>query len=290
MSEKTTHYDTATYPTDDEIDLRDLILVLWRHRWLITAVFVAAVFTAGVISFAMAPVYQVYTLIALGKYDSPIYTTQGPAREVILSDDFIRTVVDDLKLDVPREEFRAFKNTISVEPVEDTNMLKITIETKDRAEGRLILERIYELYLEQGRPHFERQKLLVAGQLETIQQNLVQVESNIALTNTLLTRIESAGGGGTVDQDFRRSQLLESIQALEQQRLALLDRHLDLQRELHSLETAQVVRSPYEPVYPVKPNKKLNVALAGVLGLMVGVFLAFGVEFCRRNPLELRQE
>ena len=34
-----------------------------------------------------------------------------------------------------------------------------------------------------------------------------------------------------------------------------------------------------EPKQPVAPNKKLNIAIAGVLGLMVGVFGAFFVEF-----------
>lgn len=34
-----------------------------------------------------------------------------------------------------------------------------------------------------------------------------------------------------------------------------------------------------EPKFPVKPNKKLNVAVAGVLGIMVSVFLAFFVEY-----------
>lgn len=34
-----------------------------------------------------------------------------------------------------------------------------------------------------------------------------------------------------------------------------------------------------EPKYPVAPKKKLNIAIAGVLGLMVGVFGAFVVEY-----------
>ncbi|MEW6273911.1 MAG: Wzz/FepE/Etk N-terminal domain-containing protein [Bacillota bacterium] len=36
---------------EEEIDLRDLILVLWKNRLLIIAVFLVAVLTAGIISF-----------------------------------------------------------------------------------------------------------------------------------------------------------------------------------------------------------------------------------------------
>lgn len=126
-------------------------------------------------------------------------------------------------------------------------------------------------------------------QLTTVQEVLDQVENNIHSTNDILQQIES-GGATSIDRDFRRSQLLESVQGFEQQRLALLDRSLGLQKELNTLEAPQVVRSPREPVYPVKPNKKLNVALAGVLGLMIGVFLAFGLEYLRKNPLNLNEE
>ncbi|MDA8097042.1 MAG: Wzz/FepE/Etk N-terminal domain-containing protein [Clostridia bacterium] len=287
MSEMPPSYDQRRF--DDEIELRDLIRPLWHYRCLITAVFVLAVATAGVISFVMAPVYQVHTLISLGIYDSPVYTQAGPAREIILSDDFIREVVDDLELGIPPERFRAFRETIKVEPIKDTNMLKISIETTDRTEGKTILERMFQNFYAKSQPKFAQHEQLVVSQLTTVQEALDQVENNIHSTNDLLQQIES-GVVTSIDRDFRRSQILESVQGFEQQHLALLDRSLGLQKELNSLEAPQVVRSPREPVYPVKPNKKLNVALAGVLGLMVGVFLAFGLEYLRKNPLYLNEE
>ena len=39
----------------------------------------------------------------------------------------------------------------------------------------------------------------------------------------------------------------------------------------------------YEPKYPIKPNKKLNIAIAGVLGLFVGIFFAFFLEFWQKG-------
>jgi uncharacterized protein involved in exopolysaccharide biosynthesis len=287
MSERPPEYGHKYY--DDEIELRDLIRPLWRRRWLITAIFVAAVVTAAVLSYLMAPVYQMHTLVSLGRFDTPIYASPGSAREIILSDDFIREVVDDLKLDIPRERYRAFKETIKVEAVKDTNMLKISVETTDRAEGKAILEQVFQNFYARSMPKFTKHEQLVVEQLTTVQEVLDQVENNIHSTNDILQQIES-GGATSIDRDFRRSQLLESAQGFEQQRLALLDRSLGLQKELNTLEAPQVVRSPREPVYPVKPNKKLNVALAGVLGLMIGVFLAFGLEYLRKNPLNLNEE
>jgi capsular polysaccharide biosynthesis protein len=39
----------------------------------------------------------------------------------------------------------------------------------------------------------------------------------------------------------------------------------------------------YEPEYPIKPNKKLNILIAGVLGLFVGIFIAFFLEFWQKG-------
>jgi len=39
----------------------------------------------------------------------------------------------------------------------------------------------------------------------------------------------------------------------------------------------------YEPKYPIKPNKKLNILIAGVLGLFVGIFVAFFLEFWQKG-------
>jgi capsular polysaccharide biosynthesis protein len=39
----------------------------------------------------------------------------------------------------------------------------------------------------------------------------------------------------------------------------------------------------YEPKMPIKPNKKLNILIAGVLGLFVGIFVAFFLEFWQKG-------
>jgi uncharacterized protein involved in exopolysaccharide biosynthesis len=36
-------------------------------------------------------------------------------------------------------------------------------------------------------------------------------------------------------------------------------------------------------VSPAKPNKKLNILIAGVLGLFVGIFAAFFLEFMKKG-------
>ena len=95
-------------------------------------------------------------------------------------------------------------------------------------------------------------------------------------------------------------ELLRQQQQLaeKQGKLAQLNRERDVAQELYTplakdiavaeltkqvgvtsgIET-KVINPATPPVAPVQPRRKLNIAIAGVLGLMVGVFGAFAVEY-----------
>jgi polysaccharide biosynthesis transport protein len=58
--------------------------------------------------------------------------------------------------------------------------------------------------------------------------------------------------------------------------------------EIQLTETAEadllkITSLAYEPRAPIKPNKKLNILIAGVLGLFVGIFVAFFLEFWQKG-------
>ena len=58
--------------------------------------------------------------------------------------------------------------------------------------------------------------------------------------------------------------------------------------EIRLTETAEadllkIASLAYEPRAPIKPNKKLNILIAGVLGLFVGIFVAFFLEFWQKG-------
>ncbi|MDQ0285563.1 uncharacterized protein involved in exopolysaccharide biosynthesis [Desulfofundulus luciae] len=272
---------------EEELDLRDLILILWKRRRLILGIFITAVFAAAAISFIIPPTYEVSTIIALGVFPDPTYTSQASAREILLSDELLLTVIKDLKLNVPREKFRSFKETIKIESIKDTNFLKISVQTQNRAEGKAIVEKMVELFKERSEPSYQQHRQLLANQLNSVRTRLYAIETDIKKTREVLNAIESASGISPVEKDLRRSRTLEYLQSEESQRIELLDRYLALQKEINELKNVQVIRGAREPVYPVKPNKKLNVALAGMLGLMSGIFMAFILEYFQRNPLDL---
>lgn len=50
-------------------------------------------------------------------------------------------------------------------------------------------------------------------------------------------------------------------------------------KEIMKVENVQVIDAARIPEVPIKPRPKLNMAIAGVLGLMIGIFLVFLLEY-----------
>jgi capsular polysaccharide biosynthesis protein len=50
-------------------------------------------------------------------------------------------------------------------------------------------------------------------------------------------------------------------------------------QEIMKVENIQVIDTAQTPVSPVQPRPMMNIAIAGVLAVMLGVFIAFLIEF-----------
>jgi len=56
-----------------------------------------------------------------------------------------------------------------------------------------------------------------------------------------------------------------------------------LQERLNNCQDFGIISYARLPAAPIKPNKKLNILFAGVLGLFVGIFVAFFLEFWQKG-------
>ncbi|MCL5038361.1 MAG: Wzz/FepE/Etk N-terminal domain-containing protein [Firmicutes bacterium] len=123
---------------------------------------------------------------------------------------------------------------------------------------------------------------------QLLSQKLVSLAESQAQLNSLAKAIaaqEKAVGALQADiADKRATQdrLQQDVDRLEKTYTLLTQKITETQiaRSVNYGDTSVLVVSPAtQPRTPVKPNKKLNVAIAGVLGIMVSVFLAFILEY-----------
>ena len=76
-------------------------------------------------------------------------------------------------------------------------------------------------------------------------------------------------------------QQAQELGALYEPAQAELNRLLDLEPRLSAISSLSAIREPALPTSPVAPQKTRNIALAGALGVMPGVFAALFLEFYR---------
>jgi uncharacterized protein involved in exopolysaccharide biosynthesis len=271
---KAPNLSTDTY---DEINLRDLILVIWRYRKLIVGLFLASLLIGAVVSFAITPVYQVQAKISIGNYavdpgNSEPQMTPETAREILLSSG------------LQDEAWGKGTNAggLSITPVDNTNILNITLDTSDPQQGEALLNELIDLFDEKTGEQYERSIELIDDNLKLTETELKEIEQNIEQTRELLENTEASSVS-----KVQQAGLLDTLSRFLQQRDKLLEKKLQCEQKLNTIESMQVLEEPAASSSPVSPNKKLNIVVAGVLGLMVGVFGAFTVDYFRRNPLML---
>ncbi|MDR9755368.1 MAG: Wzz/FepE/Etk N-terminal domain-containing protein [Thermoanaerobacterales bacterium] len=262
---------------DDEIDLRDLILVLWNYRKFVLGIFLASLLIGAVISFAITPVYQVKAKISLGNYavdpdnGQPLMTPET-AREILLSSDF-------------QEEAWGHENNagaLNIAPVENTNILQFTLETSEPQRGVVLLNKLIAQFEEKTKEQYERSIELLNKDLQNTDGELQEINKSIAHTREILENTSAS--------QLQQAGLLDTLSRFLEQRDKLSERKLKTEQKLNSIEGMEVLERPEAASSPMRPNKKLNIVVAGMLGLMVGVFMAFIVDYFRRKPLNIQGE
>jgi len=132
---------------ESEIELIDLLNVIWKRKWLIilpTALFALA---AGIISFLIPPKWEVDTIIHPGKFF--VETEQGQFEKVLLTEprqiarqinqnSFDSLIASELNLnliDFPK---------LTAENLRDTNLIRIVIRDHDVALAKSILRKLFD--------------------------------------------------------------------------------------------------------------------------------------------------
>ncbi|PKM83599.1 MAG: hypothetical protein CVU88_02185 [Firmicutes bacterium HGW-Firmicutes-13] len=166
----------------------------------------------------------------------------------------------------------------------DSVLLKVTTEEKgmDPETGeRVVVTTTTE------EPNPEYQNLL--AKYENKKQEIAQLEAKITgITAAVDALVQNLGELQTelTEKKSEFTAIMRDVERLEKSHSLFSERLAQTQiyESINIGETNLLIVAPaLEPTSPFKPNKKLNIAIAFVLALMVGVFLAFILEFFDDN-------
>lgn len=294
---------------DDEIDLVDLFLVLWRRKVMIVVITILTTLAGVAVSLYLPKVYEVNTILEPAK-DAEGNVVRKPEviRENIVGGAYTEILKQKYatpESNIPKFKVSVPKNTDLVIASMETQNPELAVKVLQETVGLISADIQEELDLEiqETRNKISRLKLKdqqLGNTITLLEKQIVEVKSKVEELSSgkdkaMASPREDAMAVLLYSNEIKNQQmylnnLQEKVVNLKTQKQQIQYDIDDVRIKLEGIKSTKVHKVPSVPDKPVKPKKTLIVALSLVLGFMGGIFLAFGAEFMakvRRQQAEI---
>lgn len=268
-----------------QADLRQYMMLLWRWAWLIILAAVLAGGAAYITSQFQQPVYQATTTLLINEASTAqtsdytaILTSERLARtysEMLTKrpvlDEVLLRIEEELGLELGYEDIDAFKETITVQLVRDTQLIEVSVENTDPDLAALIANTLVEVFTAQNQA---LQATRFAESKTSLEEQLTRLDGQIHNTVAALDDIQD-----DFEREAERTRLEAELTQYRQTYSELLQSYEQI-RVSEAQTTSNVVQ--VEPAIvsenPIRPRVLMNTALAFVVGGMLAVGVIFLIE------------
>ncbi len=250
----------------DKIDLMDYVKVLIKRKWLILVVFLVTVGAVGFFSWYSPKVYKIDTSLEIGKIKVG-QVVEEPLQVVGKINSGIYGKFPGMKVSNPA----------------NTNLIRIEIDSKDPQEAKNILREINRIVLEDHQEKIKIKKELLENDIERLKRKIDFGEEEKKNLEAQVKILEKT----PLKEQTPASQFIFFLtkEKLEAKKQGIEDLYLKINSSQSSLEDIQPTKVMKDPTVsgPIKPRPLLNLVVAGVLGLFLGVALSLGKEWWEKN-------
>ena len=300
----------------ENTELIDYLGVIWKWKLLIILITVVCAVTSGVVSFVLPKVYQSSGLLEVGRVPryrgasreqiEPIEDIESVS-EVLESDEMLSKIREKFNLPATLGGIRA---RLDVEPILgkyigsrlEARLIKITFEDRDPQLTVDVLNTLSDSLIKQHLQEYQ-------ASIDSLDEEINNSQDEISLQNDYQKVVREqikVAERAIVETKKELSQLsLKNISPLEvlflrstlrDQEEIIADFHEELKNVQLSIqhlkdeivylehmravsENTKVRNKPIKPDGPVRPKKKLNTIIGGVVGLVAAIILAFFFEY-----------
>jgi len=292
-----------TMPQDDsdEIDLRELWHTLMRRKLIVIATTALILLASLAYVFLLPPVYEAKVLLKIGVHNTTQLLESTNALQAYINFKY------DLSRDYTRDITEFYLTAVSV-PDKNAGYISITANGPTGADAKNVLsaavddiqarhqvlftsivasdlikiestEKQIDYYSDDVLPQIKRElESLQTLQANRIKRNIESSEFNLEL-DYLLDEIISGKVSG-----------LKELVDITIPKLETEAEKLKKNLKPPFLEMTSIVGDIAVPEGPVKPNKKMILAVALVAGVMLGIFLVFFLEFIKPKKAAAEEE
>ncbi len=173
-----------------------------------------------------------------------------------------------------KDTIKQIRDSITVNSVKNTNMIEVSCENNNPELAAEIANTITTVFLDKSliinRSKASEVKKFIEEQLLEKEKELTEEEEKLQYER----RLEKLP-----DQELRLARLERAVNVSENIYLLLLEKYQEARiNEVMEFKDIRIIDKALAPDQPIKPRKMLNLAIGGILGLMLGVMLAFFME------------
>lgn len=253
------------------MDISSVISTFWRRKWIIIITTLVAVGVVMLRTAELTPVYRSSAVLrvattAIGSVDFLQYDLTYTDRLMNTYTHLATTtpVLDELadRLGSPAEL------NVSVEPIEDTELLVVSAEHPDPLVARNAAAALADILIDRIRQAGSGRD---DSALQILRQQLSEVEADLEEARADFTQLASL----YADTDERVTVANRTLMLTEQIYATLLDQYEKARiGEVIRADQLSLVEPASLPDKPSSPNVPLNLGLAAMIGLAVGIALA----------------
>ncbi len=282
------------FDSEDEVDLYELCLIVKKRFKLIAGGVISAVLITVVISFLLPPVYRGSFIIRVPMISEPQAFNEGLNTQVPLinpkeavnlignldrlrKDGQIKKLSD--ALGISDEKIGALVELTANAPRDVKDSIEVVIDStspvliNDFKDG--VLGFLNENQYAKKRISLRRASLLSLR--EEIKNNISEVEAVRKLVRNQIREDK------TKELGFNPIEMDKDV-IIFKQTLRNVENEIELQKGF------EIVVEPVISDKPVRPKKALNVAIAGISFLFIGILLAFLKEWAEKHATETESE
>lgn len=269
------------YNEYEEIDIRELLMLLWSKKIFITGLTIVMIIIAGIYSFyVIDPVYQAKTTVQLSN-TGDFYSNPATAMRLLKSNAIVMPIMEELGEDYSEAEVQGYLGgNMTLGNPDNTKIVDISLKSADPIIAQKLLTGIITSYKEEADIQYNRIINNSKENLATIENSLDLLDEEIKSVNQDMDNISNSDISST-EKSILMSGLTNKISTYIEQRNSLVSEKRAIEEKLLSYQSFQILNQAYVSEDPVSPNKMLNIAIAAVLGIMIAIFLVFFIEFLK---------
>jgi len=271
----------------DEIELIDLLRIIWSRRNFIIFTTLILMAIAGGISWMLPKKYETTAYIQIGRVWEKEIENPYLTREWLGSDAFFVQIIEQLNLDTTADQMRKNKRiqaeVLESGPTGKKLPLLLSVRVYDEIPQQTvdIAQTVTNLLIKRHESRFQERLHEYQIYEKSLSHDVAQIENAIRELELLIQKQQMAPVVNAPSVILLQSQLEQKNVQLLGFKRELKDTRINNNSKIMT-ENTRLISAPIIPTKPVGPRIVLFSSLAGALGFISALVLAFFLEYLKQ--------